>query len=257
MLKDKRIRAALVILVLEWALVALTIVLAGESAVPLTGLILGLGTWIQLGLLFSGRRRRGGVFGQAQRAFTQGRYAEAAALLEGAPGDEMQAQTLLGNAYRQMGRLEDSEKTLRAALALAPQDAFPLYGLGRTRLAQGAYAEAASLIEQALAHKGRKAIRAELALAHFLAGQNQEAQRHAKACTQILGLEPYRTLIVNEVLRRLHNDSQAVYYIERNAHGLAYWEAEADRFSHMPYGEALRDLIAHIRQVNSGERGQS
>ncbi|MFP4321525.1 MAG: tetratricopeptide repeat protein [Anaerolineales bacterium] len=247
LLKDKRVRAALALAVLEWLVVGGLVVRFGGDQLLAAGIVLVVATWLQMGILFGGRGTRGPLR-QAQAAFRQGNYAQAAQLLEGT-ADNVPGQTLLGNTYRQQNRLAESEATLRAAVQRAPQDAFPLYGLGRTLLAQGNYAEAAEYINRALDHGGRQAIRCELALAHYLNNTPDAALVAAQKTSRALGLEPYRILMVNYLLYRLADDARAPVIIARTQTGLGYWRAEAERFANTPYGGGLVSEIGILEKL--------
>jgi tetratricopeptide (TPR) repeat protein len=252
MLRDRRVQAAFAVGVVAWVLMGVAVVLLDVSNVALLGVVLITATWIQLGLLFY-RRRPETPLAQAQFAFAQGDYAAAASTLEALPEKDVQAQTLLGNTYRQLGRLADSEAMLCAALETKPNDPFPLYGLGRTRLAAGDFDGAAQAIRGALEHGGRKAIRAELALAYALAGDQTPALQEAQRTARLLGLESHRILMTNAILLT-GGDSLAGEMIRRSAEGLAYWRAEAARFAGSSYETALSSKIADIEAyLSKGE----
>ncbi len=248
LLKDKRIRLALGLVVLEWVIIGGLIARYGEDNLGLAGVVLVLATWLQLGVLF---RRARGPRHDAQAAYLRGDFAAVVEQLEALDAPDVPAQTLLGNTYRLQGRLAESERTLRAALVVAPDDPFPLYGLGRTLLAGGQYADAAEVIAQALAQRGRKAIRCELALAAYLAGDHAGALEAAQRASRVLNLEPYRSLMVNYLLHTLTDDARAPALIQHHIAGLDYWRAEAERFASTPYGQDLRTEIGNIEQVVS------
>jgi len=238
MLRDKRIRFAVAVAVVEWLLVGGVAAWGGSTA--LMGGVLVVATWLQLSALFL-RRPPSGVFPQAQQHFMAGEYAEAAALLADQP--DAQSQTLRGNALRQLGDLAQSEAVLRAVVAQHPQDHFPLYGLGRTLLAKGDFAAAAQYIGQALQHGGRKTMRVELALAYYLSGADDAARENAAQSARLLALEPYRVWMANYLLFKLADDPKAPALLARTAPAIAYWEAEAGRFSGTPYGEHLSAIV--------------
>jgi tetratricopeptide (TPR) repeat protein len=179
--------------------------------------------------------------------------------VEADPKPSTEALTLLGNAYRQLGDLPKSEEVLKQALSDAGQDPFPLYGLGRTYLAQGKFDDAADFIRTALQNGGRKATRVEMALAMYYG--DSAAEHILEECYKVsrqLKMEDYRVLMVNHLLYQLHqrpdhaNPEQvnlAKGLIANNAKGLAYWEAEAKRFADSDYGKRLADDIKQMKEV--------
>jgi tetratricopeptide (TPR) repeat protein len=243
MLQDKRVRFVVVAGIAEWLIVGAMFLLMDDVNPYPVGAVLGITTWLQIVVLFFPRHRQR-VFAEAQQAFMAGEYEKAAAKLEtllASPDgvDMEQTQTLLGNSYRQLGRLVESEAVLWSALESYPKSAFTLYGLGRTMLAQGRFAEAAEHIRTALDQGGRKAMRTELALAYYLAGEADQAAEEAARTARQLGLEPYRVLMVNYILWKTREDSRAPVMMERTREGLRYWQAEADRFADTDYGKRL------------------
>ena len=195
LLKDNRVRFAFAVAVAEWFIVGGLVVVIGEDRPIILGVLLLIATWLQLGALFF-RPRPMGLFPDAQAAFMHGDYETAIGKLKtllAQDGDHVQGITLLGNAYRQSGDVETSERILREAVEKFPTEDFPLYGLGRTLLVSGQYHAAAEMIRQALEHGGRKPLRADLALALFLADESNEALAQAQQAAKILSLEAHRT----------------------------------------------------------------
>lgn len=198
---------------------------------------------------------------EAQRLYLAGQFEQAAQVLESqlaiAPNDP-QALTLLGNTYRQMGRVEASEQRLREAVTQDPANWMACYGLGRTVMVQGHYQEAAKLIETALQHGGRKSLRAELALALYYAGAPNEAKRVATQAARRLNAEAYRVLITNYVLYQLaaHEAERALakQVIHRTSDGLAYWQAQAERFAQTHYGQRVAADVVTIQRILEEER---
>lgn len=178
---------------------------------------------------------------RAQRAFLAEDFEHAALIL-----DELRqrgkadyrALTLLGNAYRQMGRLPESSAALAEALAIQPNHHFPLYGFGRTLHVEGRYAEAAAAFEQALAAGAPDIVRLDLGEVYFRQGRAAEA---AATLNQTQTDEPHRLLMKAYVLYRLgagaFPDAGLVEV------GLPYWRASAERFSATPYGQQLAEDI--------------
>jgi tetratricopeptide (TPR) repeat protein len=77
--------------------------------------------------------------------------------------------TLDGNAWMEMGKPAEAERSLRRALDADPKAALPLEFLGRLRLAQGRTPEAASLLEDSLR------MDPDSRSAHFFLAQAREA----------------------------------------------------------------------------------
>ncbi len=193
-----------------------------------------------------GNRRLVTPFTQAQRAYLAGDFGAAAQLLTDFHADSKptaESLTLLGNTYRQLGRLDESEAAILQALALAPGHHFPLYGFGRTLLAQGRYTEAVGAIEQALVAGAPIGVRYELGEAHYRAGNVPAAVEVLRAAT---GGEPFRELMTAYILHLAAGEPAPV--VEEGA--LAYWQASAERYVNTPYGEALlhdvQNMKAHI-----------
>ncbi len=198
--------------------------------------------------------RQGPAFRRARRAYLAGDFAEAVRILEERQEtDALDAaeQTLLGNTYRQMGRLLESERILRKAFEAAPDEPFPAYGLGRTLLALGQYEEAAALITRALSRGADVVILADLGHAQYRAGLVEDAEQTLEEAGR-LTLDPPRALMTRYLLWRLSGqpvDQTLVARLERYDHGLDFWRAEAARFHDSPYGDALTEDIAGIERV--------
>ena len=231
------------------ALVLLVIVLVFGSIAPpemRTTAIIGV-----IGLLFVlqfvvlwANRDLVTPYTQAQRRYLRGEFGAARDLLESQRADaDTKALTLLGNTYRQLGRLDDSEAALREALAKSPDDEFPLYGLGRTLLAQGHYTGAASAIEAALGAGAPPVVNVDLGEALYRAGQLERALDILKPL-DTAAYEPYRALTVAYLLFRL--DAAEAPPPALIAAGLPDLRVAAERFAHTPYGRALADDVQAI-----------
>lgn len=240
---DGRLRIAIGLAVLEWLVIGGLVVLGAKDQFPLVITILTVASGLQMATLFW-RGRDNSPYGQAQRAFVAGRYPEVIQQLAGS--QDFRSLTLIGNAYRMQGQLDESEQALATAVQQQPDDPFPRYGLGRTLLAQGRYSEAIPHLEQALAQGGRKATRAELALAYYLNGDVEAAQQAAKQASRHLQMEPYRVLMVNYLRHQLEQDPAAPGFMQRASNGLAYWQAEANRFASTGYGNQLQQEVAQM-----------
>lgn len=201
----------------------------------------------------------------AQEDFMKGNFQAVIERLEAATAGDLASDvlvsmlTLQGNAYRQLGQLDLSERSLQKAVQLAETNHYPLYGLSRTLLALGNYSEAEKYLSQALAHGAKKSTRADHVLAQFYAGStNDHVLQSAFQASKVLRMEDRRTLLVNYVLYQLYSaqnppnvaQMQLAQNIMRNTQaGLAFWEAEAKRFSHTDYGQRLGADVQHIRDL--------
>lgn len=248
LLRDRRVQIALGISLLEGLFVLGAAVFGSASQFPVVLILVVVTSLMQFYVLFSRSRS---PLGKAQQFFREGRFEEAAAELQTRLNEnpDVQALTLLGNTYRQMGRLEESESALRQAVQQKPEDAFPVYGLGRTLLAQGKFAEAADWIQKALDGGGRKVLRAELALAQYLNEDMEKAGQTALQAARLLQMESYRVLMVNYILHRTRSDPKAVSMMARVAYALPYWHAEAERFAATPYGMILKREISLLESL--------
>lgn len=192
----------------------------------------------------------------ARNLYLVGEFEQAAAELENHlmdKPDSLNPLVLLGNTYRQMGRLEASEQRLSEAVAYAPTHWMALYGLGRTMMVQGRYQQAADSIQAALQHGGRKTLRAELALAFYYADAPTEAKQIAAQAARRLNSEAYRILISNYLLYILatHEAERvlAKQMMSRSSDGLAYWQAQAERYSEMDYGQRVAADVTTIQRI--------
>lgn len=217
--------------------------------IGLMAVIVGL----QIGIVMQGKRP---APSQAQQLYLAGQFTEAARVLESQLADDPynpDALTLLGNTYRQMGQLEASEQRLREAVEHNPTHWMALYGLGRTLMVQGAYREAATMIEAALQHGGRKSLRAELALALHYAEAPDEAKQAAHSAARRLSAEGYRVLMTNYLLYvfATHEAERvlAKQVMQRTADGLTYWQAQAERFAQTPYGQRVAMDVMTIQRI--------
>jgi len=225
-------------------LFVIIVVIAGvgpqELRLPAVIGIIGLMLVLQTVVLWANRDMVT-PYTEAQRAYLRGDFAQALAILE-AEGENANARalTLLGNTHRQLGRLDESEMVLWAALGQLPDDQFPLYGLGRTLMAQGRYAEAADKLEAALKAGAPAVVQVDLAEAYFRLGDTDRA-RTALVASADIEQEPYRRLIAHYMRWRLDDASKPDAALVRD--GLDYWQATAERFAHTPYGAAVAEDV--------------
>jgi tetratricopeptide (TPR) repeat protein len=178
-------------------------------------------------------------FMKAQRAYINGDFDTARQYLETLreqDNADIQALTLLGNTYRQLGLLNRSREVLSEALNIDPDHYFPLYGFGRTLLAEGHYAEAAQTIQSALDAGAPPAVAFDFGEAQYRAGQLDEAVQVLQAARPELR-ESYRILMTDYLLYRL--DAGLPPAADLINAGLPYWQASAQRFQQTPYGAAL------------------
>lgn len=202
------------------------------------------------GIVLWGNRRMVTPFTQAQQLYLRGNVTGARDVLaarRGVHSADMQELTLLGNIYRQLGDLDQSEQVLSEALEIAPQHHFPLFGLGRTKLTQGDYAAAADYIRAALNNGAPPIVWADLAEALYRAGE-KNVTMVAMTRADRSRLEPYRTLMMDYIRHRLGEGNLLDDGVI--AEGLPYWEEAAKRFAHTRYGEAVADDIRRIRRMN-------
>ncbi|GIK64599.1 MAG: hypothetical protein BroJett018_23930 [Chloroflexota bacterium] len=257
--RDTRLRLAFGLSIVMAAMLFVVLGQANaDSRVPLAIGFAGLLALLQVFILIRGKGHQGALL-KAQQAFVDGRYEETAGLLEGqleqhrAAGQvpDLKLLTVLGNTYRQLGRLDESAALLQQAIEQFPNKAFPVYGLGRTRLAQGDYNEAVRLIEQALKLGARKAVRADLALALYYAEADQSRIIEvAQQTGRILNVENYRALMVNYLIATHTAEAQLAKRVMHNtAAGLAYWQGEAKRHATTDFGRRLTSDVARIEAI--------
>ncbi len=197
---------------------------------------------LQLTVLW-GNRDMISAFTRAQRLFIDGDFIAVRDLLESVRAHaDGRVLTLLGNTYRQLGQLHESEAVLSEAVDKAPNHYFPFYGFGRTLLAEGRYAEAVDAILRALELGAPAVVRVDLGEAYYRLDQTEEAAAALDDAVQRVGSgmgEPYRALMVEYLRYRLgHQQAEPPASDLINA-GLPYWQAAAERFRETPYGAAL------------------
>jgi tetratricopeptide (TPR) repeat protein len=183
------------------------------------------------------------TFTQAQRAYQDGDFETTCRLLEDLRNRgkaDADALTLLGNAYRQQGLLDESEVVLREALAMRPRHYFPLYGFGRTLLAKGLYDEAGEAIEKSLHFGAPPVVQCDLGEIYYRRNLPDKASLLLKMIRPQLN-EPHRTLMADFLLFQMGvGESPALELVEA---GLPYWQASSERFRHTPYGLALSEDV--------------
>lgn len=185
-------------------------------------------------------------FTQAQRHYLAEDFDIARNLLEEvrARGKaDMRVLTLLGNTYRQMGDLEQSEAVLLEALNNAPNHHFPRYGIGRTLLVQGRYAEAVEALLRALADDAPAIVRLDAGEALYRMGSSAEAIEQLQLTPA--SDEPQRALLLAYLLYQLGVGARPDAALVDA--GLPYWVVTAERYRHTPYGQALTEDVQAMR----------
>jgi tetratricopeptide (TPR) repeat protein len=222
-------------------------ILFSQPQLQTPALIGGIGLVIAIQAIFLwGNRTLVTPYSRAQQHFLKGEFEAVRDILKAEENPNIDTLVLLGNAYRNLGQLRESESVLRIALARKPNYHFALYGLGKIRLAMGDYAEAIQHFEKALQVDAPEIIRFDKALAHYYLGENE-------ACIAELEKMPDSG--------EIHRQAFSVYlfYTILNARidtqlvvkGLPFWEAELSRFANTAYGQALAQDVERMRALNS------
>lgn len=233
--------------------VAVALVAPSNARLPIlvgTALLLVV---VEISVLW-GNRGMVSAFTRAQRLYLDGELEAARDLLEAAhekvtlaeKQPDARSLVLLGNVYRQLGQLRESEAVLSEAVDKAPQRYFSFYGFGRTLLSGGRYAEAADALRRALELGAPNGVQVDLAEAYFRMNQPQAAVAALSSIAERLS-EPHRALMAAYLLYRLGAaDPPPPDVIHA---GLPYWQAVAERFRETPYGAALEvDVVEMLKQ---------
>jgi tetratricopeptide (TPR) repeat protein len=190
-----------------------------------------------------------GVYSHAQSRYLQGDLDGAVRDLEAYMHTKPKAwreQTLLGNLYRQQGRLDISTAVLYEAVNNAPPHAFPRYGLARTLLVNGEYTAACEQLEMAAQMGSDEGVQLDLAEAYFRAGDLERA-RHALKNAAKRETEPYRVLLRSWLEFRVNG--QPMRADDAEIAGVLFFQAAAERFAHTPYGAALHIELAELNDL--------
>jgi tetratricopeptide (TPR) repeat protein len=230
------------------ALVGLTVVSVGPEDLNIPATIGALGSMFAAqGVFMWANRDMVTDYTRAQRLYRAGQFDDARDALEGlyAGGKaNINVLTLLGNTYRQLGKLAESERILLEALDIQPNHYFPLYGFGRTLLVQGRYAEAADAIQRALAQGAPEVTRFDLGEAQYRQEQHATAIETLTAAHPLVADEPHRQLMATYMLHTLgESDPPTLSLIDA---GLPYWQAEAQRHANTRYGIALSEAVDQL-----------
>ncbi|MBC8099992.1 MAG: tetratricopeptide repeat protein [Armatimonadetes bacterium] len=245
--RRSQIGFALALLLVVTALV-LVLTASGDNRAPALGVLGAALLSLQLITLWANRHMVT-VYTRAQRLYLTGDLAGAAVVLESAQASgkaDLHALTLLGNTYRQLGRLTDSEQALQAALAIDRNHHFPLTGFGRTLVGMGRYAEATMALQSALAAGAPPSVQAILGEALYYSGRIDDA----------------RTILQSALAAGIEDDVPAEwmvrYLLQRLGVGeaptpteavLVYWRAAAARFDSTPYGKHLGQIVLILEQT--------
>lgn len=232
-------------------IVALVVALAApaEARLPILGGTVALVIVLEVTVLW-GNRGMVSAFTRAQRLYLAGDFAGARDLIEAArPRVDARTLALLGNTYRQLGDLSASETVLLEAVDKAPNHYFPIYGFGRTLLAEGRYAEAVKAIARALELGAPAVVQVDLGEAYYRLNQPAAAAAALHAAGAV-DAEPARALIVAYLLYRLGDAPPPTPTLITA--GLPYWQATADRFLDTPYGAALLLDVRELMKLGLG-----
>ncbi|MGB7341725.1 MAG: tetratricopeptide repeat protein [Phototrophicaceae bacterium] len=234
---------AFVLLIIDVIILSTQPDLQIPALVGAIGLLLGI-----QGIFMWGNRNLVTPFTQAQRHFIAGEFEQVVSVLKQYIEDEahpmIDALILLGNAYRTLGQLVESESVLRIAIARRHDYHFALYGLGKTLLAKGQYQIAFEQLEKSLSNGGSKTIHFDMALALFLASNLDEA---VIECDKLPPVdEAYRQLFIAYIRYMDNPHDESIVF---NADGLVFWQAEAERFAHTPYGQAIAESVIEMQQL--------
>jgi tetratricopeptide (TPR) repeat protein len=240
--------------ILAFVLLIPAVLIAASGPQEVRGIALGsvIGLIISAQLIFMWANRTMVTnYVAAQRAFLIGDFEQTRAILEPlATSGKARAPelTLLGNTYRQLGDLDASETTLLQALEQEPEHPFPLYGLGKTQLVQGHYAEAIQTIAHALDMGAPAVVTVDLLEARYRDGDVDLARDLLDDAEAAAALdESYRRLLVAYLRHRLDEGPPPDADLIRD--GLPFWDAEVLRYALTPYAEALKQDVDHLREL--------
>ncbi len=243
---DRATRLAFVLGVALLLIAIITAIIApAEARLPL---LIGAGLLLIVleATVLWGNRGMVSAYTRAQRLYLEGDLEGARDLLEAVrPKANARVLTLLGNTYRQLGDLDQSEAVLSEAVDKAPKHYFSFYGFGRTLLSEGRYVEAAEMLRRALELGAPTVVQVDLAEVYYRLNQPNEA---LVALQNVDTNEPPRALMISYLRYRL--DQAPPPAPELVSEGVAYWQALAERFRATPYGQAL--LLDVREMLNQG-----
>ena len=234
-------------------LILLTLILgAPRDARPLLLVgVIGVVIVIQ-GLILWGNRHLVTAYTRAQRQFLAGDYeltrdtllASVAESEQNGKRPSVDTLTLLGNTYRNLGLLRESEDILTTTLQRQPQNPFPLYGFGRTLLAAGRFAEAEAYFQRALDAGGPAGIVFDVALSQVLQDRLDAASQILRTIAQDTTQDAARRWIAQQLLPVEQQTDFSLSASEIQS-GIMFWQKEAARFANTPYGQRVTDLLKY------------
>lgn len=199
------------------------------------------------GVILWGNRHMVAPVTQAQRHYLAGEFDRATQILEQEcenPNVDAKALTLLGNTYRQMGRLSESEKVLSEAVNISPDWHFPLYGFGRTLLVCAEYARALDALHSALDKGAPSIVWLDVAEANYRL-QRYDAMRDALAHVPDELAELHRVWVRDYLLWRAELVAELAPDVAESV--VSYWQEKAQRFAGTPYADALHEDLERLR----------
>lgn len=250
-------------LALILAIVAGGLALGGAEAIRRPAAIAGVGlVLIAQMLVMWGNRHMVTRYTQAQRLVLAGDFEQARqellALMSEAQTrgkkPRIDAIALLGNVYRHLGDLEQSEQVLKQALAREPEYHFPVYGLGRTYLAQGRYQEAVTFIKKSLSLGAPPVVQFDLGHAAYRYNELETARTALAEALTHEPIEPHRRLMAMYLLDKMGAEGSDIPNATLIQEGIAFWRAEAERYAQTPYGQALLEDIHGIESLATQEK---
>ncbi|MDQ7025379.1 MAG: hypothetical protein Q9P44_07445 [Anaerolineae bacterium] len=234
--------------------IALT-VLSTNEALRTPAMIGSAGLLVALQVIVLwGNRSMVTPFTRAQRHFMAGEFAQVRDILrtdmdERTANDKtlsIDALVLLGNAYRHLAQLRESESILRVAVARRPEYHFAQYGLAKTRQAVGDYHATIQYLTEALKYGAPSVIRFDLAFTQYLRGDDNASRAVLNSIPDIEDV--HRVLMTAYMRSELENaPPPTASLIEA---GMPFWEAEIERFGHLPYGRDLREIVQQLQQLS-------
>lgn len=220
----------------------LAVIVIGPPELRLAAVVGAFGALVVLqAAILYGYRHMVNDYALAQQAYLRGDYDEVIRLMEArraAGKARWRELTLLCNACRQRGRLDEALDAVSAALVFAPDEAFTLYACGRTLLERGDFAEAAATLSRALEAGSPPETGLDLADARYRAGDSDGARTALVRLDAALPPdEPQRALLLGVLCWRVAGGDPPAS--ELVAAGLDGWLALEARCGNSPYAEAL------------------
>jgi hypothetical protein len=246
-----------VVMSLALLVVLLTLILfAPQQARPafLIGIV-GVVIVMQI-LIMWGNRHLVTPYARAQQQFLEGDYGAARDTLLASIAEtegkgkrpSIDTLTLLGNTYRNLALLRESEDILTTALQRQPQNPFPLYGFGRTLLAAGRFADAETYFRRAMDAGGPAGMAFDVALAQVLQNSYEAAFPVLRGVVQDTTQDIPRRWMAQRLLP-LEQQTPAAFSTDEALFGEVFWQKEAERFASTPYGQLIKQVLkTHDRE---------